>query len=138
MKRDATQITRMRTKLINRHRELRKTLGIEENIPKLPSALKVMYEVYDALSKVPRVELGGEAKGSYFQIKSVKITDRRADITIIAGDERTFDKVRRLFEQSKYFQDRARPGKQIVEPGAIQNVSGNRRKITYTFTFRED
>jgi len=131
--RDQKRITKMRSLLIRRHRFLQSELGLRSDIPKLPSALKVMNEMYSALSSVKREELG-----TWFQISELTVQERRAVITLIVDDTRAFDTVRRLFTESPYFKERARDQRRIVEPGSQQPLPNGRKKQRFTFTFRDD
>ena len=130
---DELRINKMRSRLIQRHRFLQSELGLRSDIPKLPSSLKVMNEMYAALSSVPREELG-----TWFQISELTVQERRAVITLIVDDTRAFDTARRLFTESPYFKERARDPRRIVEPGSQQNLSDGKVKQRFTFTFRDD
>ena len=130
---DEKRINKMRSLLIRRHRFLQSELGLRSDIPKLPSALKVMNEMYAALSSVPRGDLG-----TWFQVSELTVQERRAVITLIVDDTRAFDTARRLFSESAYFKDRARDPRRIVEPGSQQNLPNGRKKQRFTFTFRDD
>ncbi|MDA1194333.1 MAG: hypothetical protein O2894_04045 [Planctomycetota bacterium] len=131
--RDERRIQQMRSLLIQRHRFLQSELGLRSDITKLPSALKVMYEMYKALSAVPREDLG-----TWFRIEDLTIQERRAIITLTVDDRRAFDTVRRVFSESPYFRDRASDPRLIVEPGPEQSAAEGRRQQRFTFVFREE
>ncbi|MDJ0520887.1 MAG: pilus assembly protein PilM [Planctomycetota bacterium] len=130
--RDEKRINRMRALLTQRHRFLQDRLGLRSDIPQLPSAVKCMYEIYTALSAVPREQLG-----TFFQIQEMIIQERRATVKIVVDNRTVFDTVRRLFSQSPYFKDRAADPTKVVEPGAEQTVEGRFRQ-NFTFKFRDE
>ena len=115
---DDKRINRMRALLTERHRFLQDRLGLRSDIPQLPSAVKCMYEIYAALSAVPREQ-------------------RQAVVKIVVDSREVFDTVRRLFSQSEYFKERSRDQTKVVEPGAENVVDGQFRQ-NFTFKFRDD
>ncbi len=130
--RDEMRIARMRSLLTRRHRFLQSELGLRSDIDKLPSALKVMLEVYKALSSVPREDLG-----TWFQISDMHVQERRAYVTLLTDNRRAFDIARQKFSESPYFKDRADNPRRVVEPGSESRVK-ERLKMRFTFTFDED
>ncbi len=131
--RDHTRIIKMRNRLIQRHRFLQSELGLRSDIPQLPSAVKAMFEVYKALSQVPRERLG-----SYFQINELTVQERRASIYVVVEDRRVFDEVRKLLGRSAYFKERAFDQTKVVEPGAESLLPGGYKRQIFTLKFRED
>jgi type IV pilus assembly protein PilM len=131
--RDETRILKLRNRLIQRHRFLQSELGLRSDIPQLPSAVKCWFEMYKALSSVPRERLG-----TFFQVEELTIQERRATIRIIVDDRAVFDEVRGLLSKSAYFKERAFDPTKIVEPGAEQTLPGGRKKQSFSFKFRED
>ncbi len=121
----------IRTRLLQRYKWLRNELGMRRDMPQLQSGLKVWLEVIRALAKVERDEYG-----SHFRILKMDIKPRSATIRIEASDQSVFDKVRRQFENSPYFRERAKTSR-IVEPGAIKNQDGNWQR-SFDFRFKEE
>ncbi len=114
---DHTQINRIRNRLRKRHSDLQVDLGLAKNIPKLPSATKVMLEIYKALSAKPRESLGG-----FFQIQKMHIRERNMSMTLIMDDPRTSDTVRDLLQANEYLRSRASDASNVVEIGSQQRL----------------
>lgn len=131
--RDHTRINQMRNRLVQRHRFLQSELGLRSDIPQLYSAMKVMFEIYKALSSVPRERLG-----TFFQLNEMAIQERRASIYIIVDDRRVFDEVRRLLSLSPYFKERSFDPTNIVEAGSETTLPDGKMRQIFQLRFRED
>jgi Tfp pilus assembly PilM family ATPase len=133
--RDDTRIMQMRNRLIQRHRFLQSELGLRSDIPRLPSAVKVMFEIYKAFSSVPRERLG-----TFFQINELVIQERRASLYLIS-DDRTgtvFDLARQLLSNSPYLKDRALEPRQVVDVGSETTLKDGKKRVIFTLRFREE
>ena len=121
----------IRTQLLQRWKWLRNELGMRRGIPPLQSGLKVWLEAVRALNQIDRDEYG-----QHFRILKMDIKPRSAEIRIEVSDQSVFDKVRRQFENSPYFRERARTSR-VVEPGAIKSQDGLWQR-SFDFRFKEE
>ncbi len=129
---DHTRVGNLRARLIARHRKLQGDLGLAKDIPEVPSATKVMYEIYKALSQVPREELG-----DWFAIEKMDISERRCSFTITASESTVFDTVRGLIGKSDYLRGRAKNPQSMLEPQSRQNTKEGYAKQPFVITFKE-
>jgi hypothetical protein len=130
---DESRITKLRNRLVQRHRFLQGELGLRSDIVQPPSAVERWHEIYKALSSVPRERLG-----TYFQVEELTVQERRATLRIVVDDITVFDEVRRLLTRSPYFKDWAFDPTKVVEAGAQQTLAGGRKKQSFSFKFREE
>lgn len=130
---DPVRIKTLYAKLVSRHGKLTQLLGVESDITPLPSAVKRMFEIYKALSSVPRAKLG-----TFFQIQELTIQERRATVRIVVDDSTVFDEVRRLFSASPYFREWADDPSKVVELGAQQTLPDGKVKSSFQFKFKVD
>ena len=130
---DEKQVGKIVTHLKGRHRLLEEKLGQAREIPKVKSALECWVEVYKALSKVPREELG-----RWFQVTQLSISKSRLQIKIVVSDPVVPDKVQRLLTESEYLKGRAKGGRRFVEPGVVQTLKDGKKRIEFTIKFDEE
>lgn len=131
--RDATRVNAIRSRMSRYYRELTTDLNIRSDIPELPSAVKCQYEIYHALSQKPREQLG-----TWFQIDSMTISDRRAQFTVIVDTPSVLDEVFTLLRNSKYFESRAKDARNIVKRGSQQRLPNGYIKQDFTLEFEEE
>lgn len=129
---DHTRIANLRARLVSRHRKLQTDLGLAKDIPEVPSATKVMYEIYKALSQAPRDEFG-----EWFAIEKMDISERRCSFTITASDSTVFDTVRGLVGKSDYLRSRAKNPQSMLEPQSRQPTKEGYAKQPFVITFKE-
>jgi cell division ATPase FtsA len=132
LEKDHTRISALRSRLVKRHRDLEQNLGLAKEIPKVPSAVQVMYELYAALSSVKREDLG-----DWFQIDKMEVNERRLTFTIVVSDGAAFDTVPKLLAKSAYFRERAKNPLAVAEAGARQPVGGKWRG-DFELKFKEE
>jgi hypothetical protein len=129
---DHSRIDTIRRRLLDRHRELEGQLGLARNIPEVPSALKVWYELYKVFMSVPRAELG-----AFFRINKLDITERQCSLTLEVDDLGVLDKARVMIERSEYFRTRARKPNEILEAGRVVPKDGH-HVMDITLQFKEE
>jgi|GEM_PF-4507422 len=129
---DHLRITKLRTQLIARHRKLQSDLGMAKEIPEVPSATRVMFEIYKALSAVARDELG-----DHFSIDKMDISERRCSFTIVASDTNSFDQVRALISKSDYLRTRAKNPQQMLEAQSRQKTKEGHESQPFDIKFKD-
>jgi hypothetical protein len=129
---DHTRVANLRRHLINRHRKLQSDLGMAKEIPEVPSATRVMFELYKALSAVPRDELG-----EHFAIVKMDISERRCTFTIEATAPEVFDQVRQLISKSDYLRGRAKNPQQMLEAQSRQKTNEGHESQGFDIKFAE-
>ncbi len=129
---DHLRISKLRTQLIARHRKLQSDLGMAKEIPEVPSATRVMFEIYKALSAVPRDELG-----EHFSIDKMDISERRCSFTIVASDTNAFDQVRALISKSEYLRSRAKNPQQMLEAQSRQKTKEGHESQPFDIKFKD-
>lgn len=127
------EVTRIRTLLMQRHKELRDTLGLAKDIKPLPSALQGWHEIYKAFDEIPREELG-----DWFQIEQFELSESSFRCKIVLSESAVQDKIKRALENCAFLKDNARDPRKVVEPGGEQRLSDNRVRVEYTVKFKDD
>jgi type IV pilus assembly protein PilM len=129
---DHTRVGNLRSRLIQRHRKLQSDLGMAKDIPEPPSATRVMYEIYRALSAVPRDELG-----DWFAIEKMDISERRAMFTIVASRVEDFDLVKQLISKNEYLRGRAKDPQKLLDSQSRQATKDNNMFTPYELKFKD-
>ena len=130
---DANYLYAVRAHLQRRYRELEDNLGLSKDIAPIESALKVWKEIYEALGKVPREELG------WFRINSMSVSQSEAAFVIEVADVAVSDKVRRALNANEYLRKRAADPSSPVAPGSSQsNPQTNRTTVRLSVKFVDD
>jgi type IV pilus assembly protein PilM len=129
---DHTRIAALRTRLIQRHRKLQQELGMAKEIPEVPSATRVMYEIYKALSQVPRDELG-----EWFSIEKMDISERRCSFTLVVSDTNVYDTVKQLIAKSEYLRERAKDPSKVLEAQSRQQTKEGYASTPFEIKFKE-
>jgi hypothetical protein len=129
---DHTRIAALRTRLIQRHRKLQTELGMAKEIPEVPSATRVMYELYKALSQVPRDELG-----EWFSIEKMDVSERRCSFTIVASDTNVYDTVKSLVAKNEYIRERAKNPSAPLEAQSRQQTKEGYASQPFELKFKE-
>lgn len=130
---DANYLYAVRAHLQRRYRELEDNLGLSKDIAPIESAIKVWKEVFEALGKVPREELG------WFRINSMSVTQGEASMVIEVKDIAVQDKVRRALNANEYLRKRAADRSSPVAPGSSQtNPQTERTTVRLSIKFVDD
>lgn len=129
---DHTRIGNLRRQLITRHRKLQSDLGMAKDIPEVPSATRVLFELYKALSAVPRDELG-----EHFAIVKMDVSERRCTFTIEATAPEVFDQVRALVAKNEYLVGRAKNKQQVLEAQSRQKTNEGYESQGFDIKFEE-
>ncbi len=130
---DDSRVTKILSHLKKRHKKLEERLGQAREIPKVRSALECWVEIYTALSKTPREELG-----RFFQITQMAVTKSRFQMKIVVSDQNAPDRVQRLLSENEYLKNRAKGGRRFVEKGTAQRLNNGHYRIEFTIKFEED
>lgn len=132
--RDETRMGRLRGRLIERHRKLQSDLGLAKEIPEVPSATRVYFELVKALNEVPRSDYG-----DWFAITKLDVNERKLLFTVETSQTRDFDTVGDLLKKSAYFKSRAKnQGAQMIEKQAKSTNAEKREVQGFEIKFRED
>jgi type IV pilus assembly protein PilM len=129
---DHTRIGNLRRHLVNRHRKLQSDLGMAKEIPEVPSATRVMFELWRALSAVPRDELG-----EHFAIVKLDVSERRCTFTIEATAPEVFDQVRALVTKNDYLRGRAKDKQRVLEAQSRQKTNEGHESQGFEIKFEE-
>jgi hypothetical protein len=129
---DHLRISKLRTHLIARHRKLQSDLGMAKEIPEVPSATRVMFEIYKALSSVSRDELG-----EHFSIDKMDISERRCSFTIVTSDTNDYDEVKALISKNEYLRTRAKNPQQMLEAQSRQQTKEGYASTPFDIKFKE-
>ena len=125
------RILRMRSRLRQRHIKLAGDLGLAKNIPRLPSATKVMVEVYKALSAEPRDTFG------YFKILKMKITESILNFDIVLDTLEDAERAAMLLRKNAYLRSRAADPTDFVGVRGFSKHEG-RHKQSFEIKFRKE
>ena len=125
-------VVRVRTKLLQRHKELRDKLGLARDIKTLPSALEGWHEIYACLDALDRTKLG-----TWFQIEQFDLNETMFRCKIRLSDSVVQDTIKRALENCEYLKERARNPREVVQPGAEQPLQGGKVRVEYTVKFKE-
>lgn len=126
------RIQRILQHLRMRHRELQDELGLARDVPRLPSALETMVNVYEALSTVDRAELG-----AHFEIKKMDIREKRMTMTFYLSDVNTADVIRKLLDENEFLQERSEDPRSVVLMGSRSRMRSGLYKQDIEIKFKD-